>query len=128
MKARPDWWTSAGRESTFWALTLTCRKPPKPRRYLHGEPSQKSRQALREHLGEILNHWTLWKPIREVVKETNQVLRGWGGYFHYRNSTSVRSGLKRYSRERLRRWIWRKHDCKRGLWNSCSDEQLHTHY
>ena len=38
------------------------------------------------------------------------------------------SGLKRYSRERLRRWIWRKHDCKRGLWNSCSDAQLHTHY
>src|SRR5206468_64413 len=44
-----------------------------------------------------------------------------GGYFHYRNSTSVMSGLQRYNRERLRRWIWRKHDCKRGLWNSCSD-------
>ena len=65
----------------FLGFNLTWRKSLKHRRYLHVEPSQKSRQALREHLGEILNHWTLWKPIREVVKETNQVLRGWGGYF-----------------------------------------------
>src|SRR6266699_50914 len=105
----------------FLGFNLTWRKSLKHRRYLHVEPSQKSRQALHKHLGEILNHWTLWKPTREVVKETNQVLRGWAGYFHYRNSTSVMSGLRRYSRARLRRWIWRKHDCKRGLWNSCSD-------
>ena len=112
----------------FLGFNLTRRKSLQHHPYLHVEPSQKSRQALREHLGEILNHWTLWKPIGAVVKEANQVLRGWAGYFHYRNSTSVMGGMKRYSRERLRRWIWRKHDCKRGLWNSCPDEQLHTHY
>ena len=112
----------------FLGFNLTWRKSLQHRRYLHVEPSQKSRQALREHLGEILNHWTRWQSIAGVVKETNQVLRGWAGYFHYRNSTSVMSGLKRYSRDRLRRWIWRKHDCKRGLWNFCSDAQLHAHY
>ena len=112
----------------FLGFNLTWRKSLKGRRYLHVEPSQKSRQALREHLGEILNHWTRWKSIPEVVQETNRMLRGWAGYFHYRNSTSVMSGLKRYTRNRLRRWIWRKHDCKRGLWNAYSDERLHTHY
>jgi RNA-directed DNA polymerase len=112
----------------FLGFNLTWRKSLKHRRYLHVEPNQKSRQSLREHLGRILNHWTAWKSIREVVREANQVLRGWAGYFHYRNSTSVMSGMKRYSRERLRRWIWRKHACKRGLWTSGSGEQLHTHY
>jgi group II intron reverse transcriptase/maturase len=112
----------------FLGFNLTWRKSRKHRRYLHVEPSQKSRQALREALGGILNHWTLWKPIGAVVKETNQVLRGWAGYFHFRNSTSVMSGMGQYSRNRLRRWIWRKHACKRGLWKACSDEQLYAHY
>ena len=57
-----------------------------------------------------------------------EALRGWAGYFHYRNSTSVMSGMKRYSRNRLRRWIWRKHASTRGLWTARSDERLHTLY
>jgi group II intron reverse transcriptase/maturase len=112
----------------FLGFNLTWRRSLQGRRYLHVEPSQKSRQALREHLGEILNHWTRWRSIGEVVQEANRVLRGWAGYFHYRNSTSVMSGLKRYSRNRLRRWIWRKQGCQRGLWNTYSDARLHTHY
>jgi len=112
----------------FLGFNLTWRKSLKGRPYLHVEPSQKSRQALRDNLGSILNHWTRWKTIDSVVKEANRVLRGWAGYFHYRNSSSVRNGLQRHSREKLRRWIWRKHKCKRGLWNFCPDEQLHTHY
>lgn len=112
----------------FLGFNLTWRQSLKHRRYLHVEPSQKSRQALREALGGILNHWTIGRPIREVVRETNQVLRGWAGYFHYRNSTSVMNGMNRYSRNRLRRWIWRKHACTRGLWKAYPDERLHTQY
>ena len=112
----------------FLGFNLTWRRSLKGRKYLHVEPSQKSRQALRESLRGILNHWTQWKSIAEVVKETNAVLRGWGGYFHYRNSTSVMVGLKRYSRHRLRRWLWRKHDCTKGLWQHYTDERLHTQY
>jgi group II intron reverse transcriptase/maturase len=112
----------------FLGFNLTLRKSLRHRPYLHVEPSQKSRAALRESLGTILSHWTVWKTTGSVVQEANRVLRGWAGYFHYRNSTSVMSGLKRYSRDRLRRWLWRKHACKRGLWNACTDQQLHTLY
>jgi group II intron reverse transcriptase/maturase len=112
----------------FLGFNLTWRRSLKGRKYLHVEPSQKSRQALRESLRGILNHWTQWKSVAEAVKETNAVLRGWAGYFHYRNSTSVMVGLKRYSRDRLRRWLWRKHDCTRGLWYHYTDERLHTQY
>jgi RNA-directed DNA polymerase len=112
----------------FVGFNLTWRKSLKRRWYLHVEPSQKSRQALRQQLGRIFNHWTLWRPIGAVVEETNRVLRGWAGYFHYRNSTSVMNGLKRHSRERFRRWLWRKHRCTQGLWSGYTLEQLHTHY
>ena len=113
----------------FLGFNLTGRQSLKHRRrYLHVEPNQKSRQALREALRAIFNHWTLWKSIRQVVEEANPVLRGWAAYFHYRNSTSGMSGLRRYRRERPRRWIWRKHACTNGLWHACTDAALHTRY
>jgi len=60
----------------FLGFNLTWRKSLKQhRRYVHVEASQKSRRALREAVGKILNHWTRWKTIREVVEETNRVLR-----------------------------------------------------
>jgi RNA-directed DNA polymerase len=112
----------------FLGFNLTWRPSLKGQPYLHVEPSQKSRQALRQNLGQILNHWTRWRPIAQVVKEANQVLRGWAGYFHYRNSTSVMRQLKAYSQNRLRRWIWRKHACKHGLWTHYPAAKLHEQY
>ena len=112
----------------FLGFNLTRRKSLKGRPYLHVEPSQKSRAALREQLGGLLNHWTHWRPVAEVVREANQVLRGWSAYFHFRNSTSVMGDMKRYTKDRLRRWLWRKHHCKHSLWTHYTDERLHTQY
>jgi len=112
----------------FLSFNLTWRKSAKGRHYLHVEPNQKSRAALRKQLGGLLNHWTHWKPVAAVVTETNQVLRGWSAYFHFRNSTSVMGDMKRYTQNRLRRWLWRKHDCKHSLWTHYTEERLHTQY
>jgi Group II intron, maturase-specific domain len=43
------------------------------------------------------------------------ILRGWAGYFHYRNSTEVMTHMTHYARDRFRRWLWREHDPTRGL-------------
>lgn len=112
----------------FLGFNLTWRRSFGGRGYLHAQPSQKSRRSLREKLGRLLNHWTRWRPIREVVKDVNQVLRGWAGYFHYGNSVTVMRRMSAYSQNRLRRWLWRKHGCKRGLWRHYTLEQLHQHY
>lgn len=112
----------------FLGFRLTWRKGMAGKGYLHAEASQKSRTALRQKLRDALNHWTLWRPIAEVVKEVNRVLRGWAGYFHYGNSTQVMDQLRYYSRERLRRWVWRKHACRQSLWKYYTDELLQKRY
>ena len=112
----------------FLGFNLTWRRSPRGRSYLHAQPSQKSRGSLREQLGEILNHWTLWRPIKEVVREVNQVLRGWAGYFHFGNSVSVMNRMNHYSQDRLRRWLWRKHGCRHSLWQHCPLARLHDYY
>lgn len=112
----------------FVGFNLTWRGSRGRGGYLHTEPAQQSRRALRQKLGKILNHSTLWRPVGEVVRELNAVLRGWTGYFHFRNSTSVMGQMRRYSQNRLRRWLWRKHACTRALWNYYSDQRLREHY
>jgi hypothetical protein len=112
----------------FLGFNLTWRQSFKGRGYLHAQPSQKSRRARRQNLGQILNHWTLWRPIAEVVQDVNQVLRGWAGYFHFGNSVTVMQRMNSYSQNRLRRWRWRKQGCRRALWKHYLTERLHTHY
>jgi len=112
----------------FLGFNLTWRKSFRGRGYLHVQPSQKSRQALREKLGGILNHWTLWRPMEEVVRKANEILRGWAGYFHFGNSGSVMNRMNHYSQNRLRRWLWRKQSCRRSLWEAYPAEDLHHRY
>jgi RNA-directed DNA polymerase len=112
----------------FLGFSLRHRTSRRGKRYFHIEPHPKSRQALRDRLGQILNHWTLWRPVADVVRETNQVLRGWAGYFHWGHSSAVCNQRLTYSRNRLRRWLWRKHDCRRALWTAYSNQRLHQKY
>jgi group II intron reverse transcriptase/maturase len=112
----------------FLGFNLTWRKSCRGRGYLHVQPSQKSRRALREKLGVILNHWTQGRWIGEVVEKANRVLRGWAGYFHYGNSVTVMNRMKHYSQNRLRRWLWRKQGCCRSLWEHYTAEQMHQRY
>ena len=112
----------------FLGFHLDWRRGFKGWGYLHVEPSQASRKALRQRLREVFNHWTQGQRIKDVVAEANRVLRGWAGYFHYGNSTKMMKSLQEYSRTRPRRWLWRKQACQRRLWHDYPDEQLHEHY
>jgi hypothetical protein len=76
----------------------------------------------------LLNHWTLHRPIVEAVDDLNLLLRGWGGYFHYRQSTRVFNDIQHWVRDRLRRWLWRKHNRTKALWTDYPNERLHGHY
>ncbi|MFO1458949.1 MAG: group II intron maturase-specific domain-containing protein [Verrucomicrobiota bacterium] len=92
------------------------------------EASPRSQQRLREAVRSKLNHWTLGKRIPEALAGVNRLLRGWAGYFHYRNSSRVMAKLNWHVRNRVRRWLWRKHGRTRALWGDYPDQRLQTQY
>ena len=102
----------------FLGFGVSWRRGRSGRNYPHMEPHPKSQTKLRDKLREKLNHWTLWRAAEEVIPEVNRLLKGWGGYFHYGNSTRVFDGLNHYVGTRLQRWLWRKSGCERAQWET----------
>jgi len=96
--------------------------------YAHIEASPGSQQRLREAVRNKLNHWTLGQRTSDAMSGLNRLLRGWAGYFHYRQSSRVMSKLNGQVRDRVRRWLWRKHGQKRALWSAYPNERLHQQY
>jgi group II intron reverse transcriptase/maturase len=98
------------------------------RRYVHVEPHANSRLKLREKMRRRLNHWTLTEPVDEQIRGVNRTLKGWAGYFRWGNYWKVFGKVQHAVNNRVRRWLWRKHDCRRGLHRHYTDERLHQHY
>src|SRR5215216_1563661 len=71
------------RESGFEFLGFSFRwqQSKKATPYVHTEPSPAAEQALRERVREFTRRHTTWRKTGEVVREINQVTRGWGNYF-----------------------------------------------
>lgn len=59
-----------------------------------------------------------------MIPEVNRLLKGWGGYFHYANSTTVFDRFNQYAATRLQRWLWRKSGCQQALWGTNPREIL----
>lgn len=112
----------------FLGFKLSWRRGHSGRSYPHVEPAAKSQQHLREVVRGELNHWTLWHGVNPVVERVNQILRGWSGYYHYRNSSRVFGKTKWWVATRMKRWLWRKHACARALWEAYPDEKLYNFY
>jgi group II intron reverse transcriptase/maturase len=98
------------------------------RQYVHVEPHAKSRLKLREKMREKLNHWTISEPVEEQVRRVNRTLKGWAGYFRWGNYWKVFGRMQHAVNNRVRRWLWRKHDCTRGLYSYYTDARLHGLY
>ena len=112
----------------FWSLYGELIRRDLLEHALRLEASARSQQRLREAVRTQLNHWTLGKRIPEAMSGLNRLLRGWSGYFHYRQSSRVMGKLNWQVRDRVRRWLWRKHGKKRALWSDYPDERLRDPY
>jgi group II intron reverse transcriptase/maturase len=93
----------------FLGFTLRWQRSSKGTDYVHTEPSAKSRQRLRDRLREMTPRSSTWKRPSDMVGEINQTVRGWGNYFaHYHYGEAFRQ-MQRFTNQRLRTWMWRKH-------------------
>jgi RNA-directed DNA polymerase len=80
--------------------------------YPHIKPSDKAVVKVKSRLREITASNQTWRPIDQVVRDVNRILRGWSGYFHFRNSSAVFLKVKNQSEARLRTHLRKRHKVK----------------
>ena len=77
--------------------------------YPHVCPAPKSLAKIKERMKQQTDRRLTPVPLADVVKNMNASLRGWVGYFHYRNSSKVLDKVKTQAEERLRTHLMKRH-------------------
>src|SRR5215470_10726706 len=77
-------------------------------RYLGASPSKKSVQRLKTTVGNLLvpGNNAPWQKVRDTL---NRTLRGWSNYFRYGTRRSAFRSVDRYTYERVRDFLARRH-------------------
>jgi RNA-directed DNA polymerase len=91
-----------------------ARSPRTGRTFPLVRPSREALQRLRTALKDLTGRDRAPLPDAGVIAEVNRVVRGWVGYFHYRNCTSDLAWLKTYLERRVRIYLGRKY--RRWRW------------
>lgn len=106
----------------------------KGRTYLFRWPSPKAMNRIRERVRELTDRRRRagMKDIREVIRDLNPVLRGWGNYFRTGNASLKFQQVDRYVSERLVRLMYRgRRDRPRPFhnrnWTSARFKELGLH-
>ncbi len=81
-------------------------------------PSRQAMQHARDRVRELTARSRLRLPIGQVVREINQFLRGWSGYYRYGNSARQFTQMTTYATERLAVFVRKRHKRSRnyGWW------------
>jgi group II intron reverse transcriptase/maturase len=72
-------------------------------------PSDRAVRAARDRIRAYTDRQLLLLPVDDVVTRLNRFLAGWGAYFRKGNSTTVFHDLDRFTRERVARFLSKKH-------------------
>ena len=80
--------------------------------YPHVQPSKKALQAIKDRVTGLTKRERTVKPIEWVVTEVNATVRGWVGYFHFKNCSKVLTHLRGHLEERLRTHLRKRHKIK----------------
>jgi len=79
------------------------------KRYLQQWPGQRAMQRIRDRIKAITApRHRLPEPVGPIVKELNQVVRGWGAYFRVGNAARKFQQVDDYVRERLALFLSKK--------------------
>jgi hypothetical protein len=80
--------------------------------YIGTRPSKKRVLRLFDTISEMTRRHTCGRDTEEVVGELNLVLKGWANYFRLGSVSKAYRAVDRHTRNRLRRWLCRKHKVK----------------
>ncbi len=79
------------------------------RLYPHVQPSKKAEQKVKDRITELTRRERTVMPLEWVVNETNAMVRGWVGYFHYRNCSQTLSRIRNHLEQRLNTHLRKRH-------------------
>jgi RNA-directed DNA polymerase len=97
----------------FLGFTVAVRKSRRTgRSYPHIRPSRKALRSIRAECKNLTCRRTLALPTEVVIQKLNEAVRGWVGYFYYRNCGKDFSTLRWFLEERVRIYLRRKHQRK----------------
>jgi group II intron reverse transcriptase/maturase len=80
--------------------------------YPHVQPGKKAVVLIKAQTTDLTRRALTPMPLPMLIERLNQTLRGWTGYFHYRNSTQVLKMVKWHAEERLRTHMRKRHKIK----------------
>jgi len=80
--------------------------------YPHVQPSKKSLKTVKDRVTVLTRRARTVKPLESVVKEVNATVRGWVGYFYFKNCSGVLKAVKWHVEERLRAHLRKRHKIK----------------
>jgi group II intron reverse transcriptase/maturase len=112
----------------FLGFNFRWQQSKKGTLYVHTEPSPAAEQALRDRVRELTGHATTWRAPQEVVREINQVTRGWGNYFALNHHQRSFRQMNHFIAHRMRKWLWRKHGNPCGMFERRPDDMLFKTY
>jgi len=97
----------------FLGFTLWMGKSRKSGKlYPHVQPSKKALQTIKDRVTALMKRERTVIPLEWIVKEVNATVRGWVGYFHFKNCSKVLTHLKGHTEERLRTHLRKRHKIK----------------
>ena len=77
--------------------------------YPYVEPSKKSLQAIKDQITGLTTRDRTIMPLAWIVNEVNATVRGWVGYFHYRNSSRTLQKVRNHLEQRLITHLRKRH-------------------
>jgi RNA-directed DNA polymerase len=77
--------------------------------YPHVQPSKKSLQTIKDRVTSLTKRERTIMPPEWVVNEVNATVRGWVGYFHYRNCSQVLGQVRNHIEQRLITHLRKRH-------------------
>jgi group II intron reverse transcriptase/maturase len=88
-------------------LHLKPTRRDRSRKFCYGFPTPKAMNRVRANVRETLGR-DYRKPLDEMIKYLNPVLRGWANYYNWLNSAEHFHKIDRYLIQKLNRWNRRK--------------------
>ena len=80
--------------------------------YPHAQPGKRAVKRIKAKLTESTGRNLTPIPLPTIVQRVNQSLRGWSGYFYYRNNTKVFGDVRWHAEDRLRTHLRKRHKVK----------------